>query len=177
MTANTVQAEFFHVGGEDTHSLDALFEECGERVADGLELVLQGGEARFGIKTVVRFFDVEGALSALALQAEALKKRDRKVMESFSRATGLRRWWLDKRGRRLARRSLALKDRVRILAAQRLREAVEASQGVAVERSDYSFRPMRRERSLTSLSSRLREPRARGSSFSSPTTCCLTRMR
>lgn len=34
---------------------------------------------------------------------------------------------------------------MRILAAQQLREAVRASQDVAVERSDHSFRPMRRE--------------------------------
>lgn len=83
MTANMVQAEFFHVGGENAGSLDALFEECGERVADGLELVLQGREARSGIKTVVRFFDVGSALTALALQAEALKKRDREVKERY----------------------------------------------------------------------------------------------
>ena len=140
-----MQAEFFHIGGEDTASLDALLEECGERVADGLELVLQGGEARSGIKTVVRFVDVENKLTALALQAEALKKRDREIMEAFPNTTGLRRWWLDRQSRTLAGKSLALKDKVRTLAAQQLRKAVKASQDVAVERSDHSFRPMRRE--------------------------------
>lgn len=142
---NIAQVEFFHVGGKDTRSLDALLEELEERVADAFELVLRGGEARSGIKTVVRFFDIGGTLTALALQAEALRRRNREVMGAFLGATGFRRWWFDKRGRRLARKSLALKDKVKTLAAEQLREAIKASRDVAVERLDHSFRPLRKE--------------------------------
>ncbi len=66
-------------------------------------------------------------------------------MEPLQNSTGVRRWLLDKQSRRLARESLALKDKARALAAQQLRKAVKTSKDVAVELPDYSFRRMRPE--------------------------------
>jgi hypothetical protein len=146
MTANIVQAEFFHVGGGHS-SLKDVIDDCKERIADGLDLVMQGGEARSDIKTVVRFYDVGGVLTRLAQQAEVLKKRNRICMDSFVNATGLRRWWLDRQSRRFAGKILRLKDDVRTHTAVQLREVVQASLDVAVERGDHSFRLMRREES------------------------------
>ena len=145
MQHNIAQVEFFHVGGKDTPSLDVLFDECGERIADGLELVLQGCEAKSGIKTVVRFFDESGSLTKIALKAARLSRQDRALMNNFANAGGLRRWWLDIQSRRLAGQSIALKEKLRMLAAEQLREAISASRDVAVECFDHSFRPMRRE--------------------------------
>jgi hypothetical protein len=142
---NIVQAEFFHVGGGDTPSLEALFDECRERVKEGLELVLQGVESRPRIKTVVRFFDESGKLTRHALKAERLHKKDRQTLQAFIHAKGLRRWWLNRQSRRLAGQSLALKKEARLLAAEQLRFAIRKSREVAIERSDHSFRHARKD--------------------------------
>lgn len=138
--ANIVQAEFFHVGGDQTPSLEALFAECGERLSDGLELVLQGHEPYSRIKTVVRFFDESGVLTNLALKAERLKKQDKELLDNFVRASGLRRWFLDRRSRRLAAQTLTLREDARVLAADQLCKTLQARREIAVERSDHSFR-------------------------------------
>lgn len=145
MHRNIAQVEFFHVGGRHTTSLDALFDESGERIADGLEFVLQEGEAKSGIKTVVRFYDESGALTRIARKAAELSSKNRALLNDFVKAGSLRRWWLDLQSCRLAGQSIALKEQVKLLAAEQLRKAVIASRDVAVERSDHAFRPMRRE--------------------------------
>ncbi|HUO56461.1 MAG TPA: hypothetical protein VMU27_03445 [Candidatus Paceibacterota bacterium] len=142
---NIVQAEFFHVGGGDTPSLEALFDQCRERVKEGLELELRGVESRSRIKTVVRFFDESGKLTKLAFKAERLHKKDNQVLQAFLKAKGLRRWWLNHQSRRLAGQTLALKEEARLLAAEHLRLAIRKSRDVAVEHSDHSFRLARKD--------------------------------
>lgn len=145
MGMNIVQAEFFHVGGKDTPSLDALLEDCGRRAADGFELALHRGEARSGIKTVVRFIDSDDTLTNIALRAEALERRDREIMKSFQSTSGLRRWWLNTQSRRLARKIILLKDRARAQSVKLLRKAIRLSYHVALERPDRSFRLIRKD--------------------------------
>ncbi|MGH2506305.1 MAG: hypothetical protein ACREGH_01530 [Minisyncoccia bacterium] len=145
--ANIVQAEFFHVGRGSTPSLEALLDECRERVKENLELVLQGVESRSGIKTVVRFFDESGKLTKLALKSEQLNKKDRQVLHDFINAKGLWRWWLNRQNRRLAGQSLVLKEKARLLGVEELRLAIRKSREVAVERPDHSFRLARKDES------------------------------
>lgn len=140
---NIVQAEFFHVGGKDTPSLKALFAECGERVADSLELTLQGYEAHSCIKTVVRFFDETGNLTKIAIKAERIKKRNKKLLDDFTGATGLQRWLLDIKSRWLAGKIIALSEEARMLASGYLCEAIRTSHEVAVECDDHSFRSIK----------------------------------
>lgn len=142
---NIVQAEFFHVGGTETPTFEALLEECRERVKEGLELVLRGHEGRPHIKTVVRFFDETGELTRLALKADQLKRRDKKILDGLVSSTGLRRWFLNLKSRRLAGQTLALQETARLLAAHRLRDAIKASRTVAVEKFDHSFRLVRKD--------------------------------
>ncbi len=137
---NIVQAEFFHVGGKNT-SLGGLFKECGERVAEDLPLILQGVEPRSQIKTVVRFFDRDGSITAFARRFEQTEQR----FDALLSASGWRRRWLNFRSRRWAGNILALKEQAANLAAQELEASIQASDQVAVECLDNSFRPARKD--------------------------------
>jgi len=139
---NLVQAEFFHVGRNGS-SLDEVLDECYHRIGEGLELALKGVEPRFGIKTVVRFFDYAGDLTAIAQEAEKLEARSRENHADLMSASGLQRWWLGSQSRRIAGAAINLDKKAHRLAAVRLLEAIRGSKEVAIEMFDHRFRPLR----------------------------------
>ncbi|MDP3726304.1 MAG: hypothetical protein Q8R36_03855 [bacterium] len=143
--SNVVQAEFFHVGGKNATSLEALFDECGERAADDYELMLCGVEACSQIKTVVRFFDYSGSVTAFARKFERTKQQDKDVLAAFVGANSFRRRWLGFRSRRLAGRILNLKGQGIYLAAQGLEAVTQIPNNIAVECADHSFRLARKD--------------------------------
>jgi len=140
---NIVQAEFFHVGGKNTHSLGDLFAECRERTSDDIELI--SGEMKrdtpTSMKTAVRFYDGSGILTNAALKFKALEEREKALATRiFSGAESrLRQRMLNFRASRLAGKILAMKERNVILAATELRVAYMAKEHIAVERPDRHF--------------------------------------
>lgn len=141
---NIIQAEFFHVGGEGIFSLEALLAECCERSVDDLELALRGMKDRSSIKTVVRFSDVDGSVTAFAREFERISQLHEEAFSSFVEEDGfLRRAWLGFRSRRLVGKIIRLRKRGVRLAAQRLDAVARASGEIAVELLDHSFRPAR----------------------------------
>lgn len=136
---NLVQAEFFHVGG-DGSSLDSVLDECESRLEEGLEMALRSLEPRNRIKTVVRFFDYAGDITAMAQQAQKLDEYREKNLDELLAGSGLRRWWLNTRSRRLAGASINLDKKAKLRAVVRLQEAIERSKEVAVEKIDHRFR-------------------------------------
>ena len=141
---NLVQAEFFHVGGRDATPESFLY-ELSERVADGLELAMQGLEPSFGIKTVLRFEDITGELTALVLRAKILTKVHAKIWKEFETAGRLRRWYLGRRNRRLTAKIDILKEGCKLRALLHLYKARESGHAIAVERYDHTFRFARKE--------------------------------
>jgi len=141
---NIVQAEFFHVGGSDM-TLEEVLRECAKRAADGHELAaVLGRETQFGIKTVVRFFDVGGSITAFAQQFGQMNQQYINKQAALLEATS---WWklrwLDLYSHSLAGRILVLKERGVRLAVQKLNDAVRSQSKVALELSDHSYRFLR----------------------------------
>ena len=143
--ANIVQAEFFHVGGENINSLEELRDEVFGRVADNLPLAMEGIEVSSGVKIVVRFYDDDGTITALVQEAACMRKSHDLLFEAFPSAGWFRRRWIDRRTSQLAAKILEAKDEALALATHQLTFAVQASRPIGVERADYSFRPMKAE--------------------------------
>jgi hypothetical protein len=143
--ANIVQAEFCHVDARNAPSLRALLAECMERLVEGLDLTLSGKEHRSGIKTVVRFYDETGALTALTQQAKKVAAdHEELVLGSYS-AGWLQRKLLNRRHRKLVEQKISLRKDCRVATYQYLREAIQTSKEIAIEKSNHRFRMARRE--------------------------------
>ncbi len=143
--SNIVQAEFFHVGGKNVRSLQKLLEECDERIAEGHELALEGIETNSRIKTVVRFFDSDGSMTAFAREFEEANRRKEAAFAGFMEAGNWKREWMNLRSRRLAGKILALKGQAAKRAAQALKAGARLPNQIAVERQDHSFRLARKD--------------------------------
>lgn len=141
--SNIIQAEFFHVGGEDINSLEDLSAELSERIADGLELVLQGGESYSSIKTVVRFFDRNGSVTRLTQKFERMNQRKEAVFKASMSANGLKQVWLNFQSRYYVNKAYSLRKQAEHLAVQEFITAIRKLNEIAVECVDHSFRHAR----------------------------------
>ena len=137
---NIVQAEFFHVGGDDTGSLDELFKQMGERVADTLPLALSGIPTTSGIKTVVRYYDDSGAVTAYTSRMLRLTKRKEELRQAVWHAKGLRKVWYSFLLRHVRGSYLLNCTSAQQLAAEWLQKTIEHGGRVAVEVLDHCFR-------------------------------------
>ncbi len=131
--ANIVQAEFFHITMLHT-SWGAMFEECAERVVDGSP-----------IKTVVRFHDNYGFVTKFVSEATALQRAHNKILDEFQEVGPIRRWFLDRKSRKLARKIIEAGNFARDLAAERVDKVINTNGEIAVECRDRSFRLARGE--------------------------------
>jgi len=142
--SNIIQAEFFHVGGDDV-TLKEVLRECAERAADGHELsAVLGRETQFGIKTVVRFFDEDGSITEIVQQIEQTKQRRKDLFETFSRAPSpwqTRR--LNSQLQKLAGEIDELKKEVRQLVMHKVNYVARTPGNAALELADHSFRLIR----------------------------------
>lgn len=130
---NIIQAEFFHVGGENIATLAELLAECQGRAIDGAQ-----------IKTTVRFFDKESFLTDLALKlAQAKMKRDELVTLLIT-AGKFKQIILAYRYHRLHRKIGRMRERNKFLVIKRLCAIAETSQEIGIECPDRSFRLIRR---------------------------------
>ncbi len=145
--ANIVQAEFFHVGGNNVDSLEELGNEIFGRVQDGLPLAMEGIEVPPPLKTVVRFYDDDGAVTAFVKEAARLRENHDLLFEAFPSAGWFRRWWIDRQTAQLAGKIVDAKGEALILAIRQFAAAVQASKPIGVECLDHSFRPMKPEES------------------------------
>jgi hypothetical protein len=136
---NLVQVEFFHVQGE---TLEDVFSQCAEKVADGLELVLQGLSASNGIKTVVRFFD-DGPMTEFVQLSSTTEKRKEELIALYQQTRGLRRVLTRIQLRTvILSRNMQTKRRVGI-AAYWLQQAIEKRSPIAIEIEEHRFREAR----------------------------------
>lgn len=135
-----IQAEFFHVGGPNTKSLEELLEECRKRTADVLLPQDDIGHSR--IKTVIRFFDESEELTKLVLRAAELQKR-RIDLIGTTGTNLLRCWLLSKEYRRLLAQWSSMVEQIQKRAVQCADNALTSSRAVAIERLNHSFRLIR----------------------------------
>ncbi len=142
---NIAQAEFSHVGGNANASLESVIAECQERIADGVEMALNGRSARSGIKTTVRFLDRSGGLTKLAKRSEALKRKRAALHYRFPKLTGIRRSCANIRSRHLEGKARRLRAEVHSVSIRELLSALMIGQTVAVEQPDRTFRLVRRD--------------------------------
>lgn len=143
--ANIVQAEFFHVGGEDVRSFNKLFNQMRERILDGLELTLAAGkEASSGIKTCVRFYDLDGTVTPRVQNTQRLEEAYTETLEILgeSKPGSFHRWWFGGRLRRLHTKKELAKAQATTCVVRAFFYALKMKGPVAVERNDHSFRPM-----------------------------------
>lgn len=140
---NIVQAEFFHVDGGETHSLEVLQNQIRERLLDSFRLVrATGKEVPNGIKTGIRFYDTDGSVTR---QVRGVKKWEGAydaTLEILGKDTlsELQRWWFQRKLRRVGdkkrrAKKAAVRDIVRAFA-----RAVRARRPAAIEKNDHSYR-------------------------------------
>jgi hypothetical protein len=145
-TENIVQAEFFHVGGKGVTSLDQLLKQIRERVNENFEFVLATGkEMSPGIKTGVRFYDVDGAVTRYAQYAQKFNDAYYDTMGILG-TTKLNSWrqrWHGRRLSRLYRKKECTKNSAIHFTTRAFCSALKAKRPVAVERNDHSFRLIR----------------------------------
>lgn len=140
-----VQVEFYHVGGENIHSLGALLEECAQRIGENIPRSIGGSEVGPGIRTAVRFFDVTGGITYLARKANRAEKKRERSLEDYENASSWpRRWLMGIRKRWLIAQAHGAKDELRSFSSGRLQDALTMD-SVAVENPDRSFRYVRDE--------------------------------
>ncbi|MSR70822.1 hypothetical protein EXS62_02165 [Candidatus Kaiserbacteria bacterium] len=131
--ANIVQAEFFHVDVRAA-SLNSMLSEVSERKADGSP-----------IKTTVRFYDTHGFVTDFVSRAGVLRRQRIETAAAFAQAGFVRRWFLDRKSRRLAGKILEAKRYAKDLAAERVDKVINTGGKIAVECPDRSFRWARGE--------------------------------
>jgi len=132
MTANIIQAEFFH-GDYDAADLNGFFYSLSDRLADSVP-----------IKTVVRFYDTGNAITVLTQsyqEADSLKERALEK-EFFSYYDVQRQFWCLVRQWRfyqLERCRRALHDHIALCLWQANKERL----ALATETQDHHFRKVR----------------------------------
>jgi hypothetical protein len=141
---NIIQAEFFHVDVEGVPLVEVLA-ECRERIMDSFELAQTGDKIDPHIKTVVRFFDRDEALTHIIKEAEKIRENIQEVRNDIARLPGPRRLVMDMRLRWHVRKSLIFNKLLRQHVVNNLRLVMQASGNVSVETSDHSFRFVRSE--------------------------------
>jgi len=140
---NIVQVEFFHVGGLGDRTLDGVITHCAERTREGSK-----------IKTTVRIFDINDALTELVCEYAILKKTADALLHgpfkqalaappSLQRSISL--WWYEHRHWRTTCRLKRLRARIVRIALSQLRELVWVCGAVATENADRSFRLLSRD--------------------------------
>lgn len=140
---NLVQAEFFHVGGEGS-TLESVLQECAERINENFELALSEVETNSRIKTVVRFFDNSGTLTAHVREESRVRgliKRlqDQLLLGNFWLANS----WYNLKLSRLYEKRTELESKRMVLTYKLLQDVVKSGKPIAVEKNDHSFRPVR----------------------------------
>jgi hypothetical protein len=139
-----VQAEFFHVGGDAHPSLTSVLQESFKRMVEYASIEAHDDTSRFGIKTCVRFYDTDGAITAYA---HLLEKRDAQIrsyeiaLESRT-LSGLKQWWYNELHRRLVGKRLDARKQTTRMVTQAFRAALKYKRDVCIERADRSFRPV-----------------------------------
>lgn len=138
---NILQYEFFHVGGPGV-SLKQVFAECAERACDSLELVMRGHESGTGIKTVIRIYDTDGKVTALANERKELETQNDKLFLMS------RKWFIPPLiHSRLTGRKIGIifskldefRREIHLYAVDYLTRALHEPLSVAVKGDDYSF--------------------------------------
>lgn len=123
---NIVQAEFFHT---DAESLNAVVAQCVERITDGSP-----------IKTVVRFFDDDGAMTKQVLKLENLMKRRTALNTVIFNSQGIWQRIQEVRYQRLGRKINKNKKSAQLLATAKLEMFARASRPIAIEHGEHRFR-------------------------------------
>lgn len=128
-----VQLEFFHVGGEITGNLDALFAECEDRRKTGSP-----------IKRVIRFIDSSGFTLEYIEKWRTIHQEMRTLKGEYAASTGLRRFLLALRYWRVLRQDLYTRELIERLefAKALFLHAIHRGQETAVEKEDHTFRRM-----------------------------------
>lgn len=129
MRNNIVQVEFFHIGGTSA-TLDALWEEISDRVSTCSPL-----------KTVLRFEDIDGSLTAYALESTQQYRQLRAWEKTILRMKpGWRLRFNDWRYRSSMRSYARHRDHLTTLCANAAVSAFKCKRTVAVEYLDHRFR-------------------------------------
>lgn len=144
---NIVQAEFFHVGGKNTESLEDLFEEIGERVKENFPLARAGIETGTGIKIAVRFFDQDNQLTDLTKKLQSLEDHYTATLDVLgtSAPNTWRRWYLGWCLRRIGKQKSALSEKVEREAVAACVASLQLRELFAVEQMDRSYRAIKPE--------------------------------
>ncbi len=129
---NVVQAEFFRVSMSGL--LNTMLVECHEQRADGLP-----------IKTCVRFYDEHGFVTDFMLRAAALWREHEEVREAYAVVGPIRRWFLDRKSKKLAVEMDELRTEALAIAAERVDKVINTGGTIAVECPDYSYRKVQGE--------------------------------
>jgi hypothetical protein len=122
---NIVQAEFFHV---TSSSIDAAMAECAQRINEGSP-----------IKTVVRFYDHDGAVTCLVQRLKEVNSKRDAFMASLQGAGWFERMSIRRKLRKMHVESCALKKALPPLLISQLTTEIRAKRPVAVEREDFLF--------------------------------------
>ncbi len=140
---NIVQAEFFLVGGKDVETIEALIEQCSERVVDGLVLIHKGEALDANIKKVVRFFDEDGSITAFVKAHKVTKEGLNATLEATANAKGLYRVWQWFWADRWSEKNYSQRLKMLPFVTQKCRDVVVTRGSIAVQRADRSFRFIR----------------------------------
>jgi len=144
---NIVQAEFFHVGGRNTSSLEDLFEEMSERIKESLPLALAGIETGTGIKTALRFFDQDNHLTVLTKKLQSMEDLYTSILESLGTTSpnSWHRWYFGMQLRKFAKQKSALSEKVEQAAIAACIASLQSNKPFGVERMDRSYRTIKPE--------------------------------
>lgn len=141
MVANIAQIELFHVGGQKT------FGELSREILARVHEDLSAGDfdRPTSIKTCFRIYDWSGDMTRYALDLESMPSLVDDYEAYTSAPTRLGRWLASRRERRNSRRRANLKQMMTADAGRLVREAIDASDSVAIEVAEHRYRMMRRD--------------------------------
>ena len=139
---NVVQAEFF-LADTQASSLEALQRDILGRIKDNLPLAIAGSDRGPSIKTAVRFYDMSGELTRLAVRSEALESAQQRAMDRLIDAGPFRRVFLERRYRKIARSLTKVRRSALGESVQQIRRILKTNGAIAVEGTSRRFRPLR----------------------------------
>lgn len=136
-----IQLEVFHINFHN-NTLEGVMREALDRASDNFRLAAQAGDVGTGIKTVIRFYDSEDKVVTCLRKIAKFEKR-REVWVNTRRSNWLTNNWARWRIQQNKEKINHELEQIRLLAQAQLKRAQSDQTVVALEKCDYTFRPVR----------------------------------
>lgn len=136
-----IQLEVFHVNFHN-NTLEGVLQEAFDRANDNFRLATQAEDVGTGIKTVIRFYDDEDKVMKY-LEKIARYRKQREVWVNAPRNNWLTNNWARWRMGKIQDKIDLKLEQIRLFAQAQLKRSQSDQTVVALEKRDYTFRPIK----------------------------------